>query len=634
MKISKIIIVVNLLCGFAFGQTFPNPATLSTGQGTPGSIDPLWVVSALYPNNPPSSMSATYSPALINNNCAPGAWVSPSALPPPINNGNWITQNGIPCGDGTNGYIYFRLQLNLPSACNGSNIATNGNYTLYLSGYVDDVITDVFVNGISQGISGGGFWPGAQLNIALNNSWTSGLNYVDILVKNTGNGPYGLLMVADYSASLNSDLDGDGIADLNDLCPCQAGGFPDGCCTAAPTPTGNSNQIFCNSATVANLSATGTGVLWYASANGGSALPSTTPLVNGSTYYATQTVNACESTNRFPVSVSINSTNSPIGNANQVFCNTATVGNLLVTGTNILWYSSASSTTALSTNTNLINGTTYYASQTNNGCESLNRTPVSVLINTTTTPSGNQNQYFCNYASISDLTVLGNNVQWYSNATGGAVLSISSSLIDGATYYASQTNNNCESINRLPVTVFITSPLPTELVNNQSFCNHAKIKDIVSNGQNIQWYLSSTGGTPLDVETDIISGTTYYSSQTIDGCESLTRSQVVVTLEECDIIIHNYLSLNEDGENDYFNIQGIENYSKNSVEIYNRWGVLVYETEGYNNDSKSFKGFSEGRVTVNSNSKLPSGTYYYSIKYTKSNGITTEKTGYLYITIN
>jgi hypothetical protein len=61
---------------------------------------------------------------------------------------------------------------------------------------------------------------------------------------------------------------------------------------------------------------------------------------------------------------------------------------------------------------------------------------------------------------------------------------------------------------------------------------------------------------------------------------------------------------------------------------------LVYETEGYNNNTKSFKGISEGRVTINSNAKLPEGTYYYNLKYTKNNGITVQKTGYLYLYIN
>jgi PKD repeat protein len=108
-------------------------------------------------------------------------------------------------------------------------------------------------------------------------------------------------------------------------------------------PTGSSTQVFCYNPTptIAELNATGITIQWYASTTGGSALPLNTPLVNGSTYYASQTVNACESINRFPVLVTINSPNSPIVNSNQVYCNAATIGNLLVSGTNIQWYSSA-----------------------------------------------------------------------------------------------------------------------------------------------------------------------------------------------------------------------------------------------------------------------------------------------------
>ena len=52
--------------------------------------------------------------------------------------------------------------------------------------------------------------------------------------------------------------------------------------------------------------ATGTNIKWYSASTGGTALPSTTVLVNGSTYYATQTVNGCESTSRLAVNVTLN----------------------------------------------------------------------------------------------------------------------------------------------------------------------------------------------------------------------------------------------------------------------------------------------------------------------------------------
>ena len=62
-------------------------------------------------------------------------------------------------------------------------------------------------------------------------------------------------------------------------------------------------------------------------------------------------------------------------------------------------------------------------------------------------------------------------------------------------------------------------------------------------------------------------------------------------------------------------------------------GVLVYQTNGYNNTDRIFSGLSEGKFTVNTNSDLPEGTYFYVLKYYKPiSGNQIEKTGYLYLT--
>ena len=69
---------------------------------------------------------------------------------------------------------------------------------------------------------------------------------------------------------------------------------------------------------------------------------------------------------------------------------------------------------------------------------------------------------------------------------------------------------------------------------------------------------------------------------------------------------------------DYFEIENItilECYPENTVEIYNRWGVKVYDTENYNNDTRAFRGVSEGRDTVKESAELPTGTYFYILKY-------------------
>lgn len=98
------------------------------------------------------------------------------------------------------------------------------------------------------------------------------------------------------------------------------------------------------------------------------------------------------------------------------------------------------------------------------------------------------------------------------------------------------------------------------------------------------------------------------------------------------VVIYNAVSPNDDGVNDYFNIDGIDACPQNKVEIYNRWGVKVYETKSYDTNGNVFRGYSEGRVTVNNNEKLPTGTYFYIISFLDETGGTkTKKAGYLYI---
>jgi gliding motility-associated-like protein/uncharacterized repeat protein (TIGR01451 family) len=105
------------------------------------------------------------------------------------------------------------------------------------------------------------------------------------------------------------------------------------------------------------------------------------------------------------------------------------------------------------------------------------------------------------------------------------------------------------------------------------------------------------------------------------------------------ILVHNAFSPNGDGINEVFVIDNLEDvlcYPTNSLEIYNRWGVLVFETTNYNSTSNYFNGISKGRTTVSQSAGLPTGTYFYILNYTSiegTGGVTNNtKDGYLYLT--
>ena len=76
-------------------------------------------------------------------------------------------------------------------------------------------------------------------------------------------------------------------------------------CTPIGAPTGDTVQAFCDSATVADLVAQGTGIEWYSAATGGTALASNVALTNNTNYYAEQISEPCETIVRFEVSVEI-----------------------------------------------------------------------------------------------------------------------------------------------------------------------------------------------------------------------------------------------------------------------------------------------------------------------------------------
>jgi hypothetical protein len=383
------------------------------------------------------------------------------------------------------------------------------------------------------------------------------------------------------------------------------------CSTQAPT--GNNLQTFCNSATLSNLSVTGTSIKWYASSTGGAQLPANTALVNGTTYYASQTINGCESLNRLPVKVVINNVQI-VSNSNAICSgDTAklsinlniaqdsiyTIGSVGPAGgfvfydkgnnsngwryleaapsniQNSSWGcgdTSIPGATSLSVgsglnNTNAIINTCVnsniaakrcldhsvngyddwflpsqnefaqiYQNLILNNLGNFNVGPIpsrGTLYWTSTQLTAASGSHFClecggnfyQYSKIYELYVRpirrfssSATIASYLWSTGATTANINVTPSTTTQYWVDITTNGVTCRKFITITVNPVS-LPSG-ATIQTFCNSATLSNLSVTGTNIKWYASSTGGAQLSSNTALVNGNTYYASQTINGCES------------------------------------------------------------------------------------------------------------------
>ncbi|RZJ49343.1 MAG: T9SS type B sorting domain-containing protein, partial [Chryseobacterium sp.] len=172
--------------------------------------------------------------------------------------------------------------------------------------------------------------------------------------------------------------------------------------TALPT-TANATQTFCATLQpkISDLQITGQNIKWYDSAN--NILPLNNPLVNGQTYFASQTINGCESI-KTTVQVTVNNTPKPTAALTQDFCASANpkLSNLVVNGTALIYYDSAGNILPLTTP--LINGQTYFVTQNLNNCES-EKLGILVTLSQNNVPASNYRETLCNISTANTMAV-------------------------------------------------------------------------------------------------------------------------------------------------------------------------------------------------------------------------------------
>ena len=136
----------------------------------------------------------------------------------------------------------------------------------------------------------------------------------------------------------------------------------------------------------------------------------------------------------------------------------------------------------------------------------------------------------------------------------------------------------------------------------QTFCVGETVSQIAVTGTGLIWYTASTGGTVVTGSTLIVSGTTYYASQTASGCESPTRLAVSMTAGGC-------LGTNE------FDSSAFTYYPNPTTDILN----LKYSEELTSAKITNILGQLLSTKTINTTetqldmSNLPTGTYLIEV---------------------
>jgi len=331
-----------------------------------------------------------------------------------------------------------------------------------------------------------------------------------------------------------------------------------------PTITSTTPSSRCDAGTVTLSSSSSAGnVVWYANSTGGTSLATTnsytTPSISLTTTYYVEAVNgSCASGTRTAVIATINPSPTITSTTPTTICggDTFTISATASAGT-LAWYNVPTGGIVQGTGndfsiSNWGTTTTFYVQATNGSCQSA-RIPVNVTVNerpfnTTLTPASR-----CGSGSVTlaaAYTV--GTINWYSVPSGGTSIGTGSSFVtptisSTTTYYVEAVNNGCVSSIRTAINATVTSTNSPTGAANQSFCAGETVGLISVTGSDIIWYNAPTNGTVIPAGTTIISGTTYYASQTVGLCESQTRLAVTMTLGGC---------------------LGIDDFEKNNIKIY------------------------------------------------------------------
>lgn len=153
-------------------------------------------------------------------------------------------------------------------------------------------------------------------------------------------------------------------------------------------------------------------------------------------------------------------------------------------------------------------------------------------------------EQYCDVVQVNEMTfekAEGHTYTWYNSQFSTEALDV---IPFTGNYFVQITTDGCSS-ERIQVPVFIVGNAQVVVSTIQKFCDNATVSDLHAVGSRaeaqINWYTSTDATTPMSTETTLVSGTTYYVSQTLFGCESERIAVLVEIFNTPEMLVTNQI---------------------------------------------------------------------------------------------
>lgn len=370
-----------------------------------------------------------------------------------------------------------------------------------------------------------------------------------------------------------------------------------------PTPpTGNAIQDFCSASnpTLKDVVVTGTAVKWFN--NLGNLLPETTSLQNGETYFATQTVNSCESTQKLAVKVNVVTNYLSANDFTDAFCNDTTADfktinidnykkELITNPQDYKFEIRKTNGELVSGNTNLNMGTNIFDVKIISSLGCFQFVKLSLTLNEKPKIDLPQEQEFCDNVGtpLKVDFVSGYSYLWNTGETSHSIIADKEQTYTLTVTTPAGCSNTGSTIVKKAKLAEIQNIIIT---NNSAIIVMSFAGDYLYSLDQINWKSENkfdnldNGNYTVFVKTKL-------------GCDLGSKSFTIFSLS-------NIFSPNGDGINDTWKISGIENYPNSEIKIFDRQGKMIINqiTKG---EAFEWNGESNGRP-------LPTDSYWYQIK--------------------